>query len=184
MYLLKAFGLVAFMAFTFNGLVRLVICRVSKIGVLSILPRNHSEQSLYANSKVNFHRTIHPNLETQISGITDPSLWAPSTQKRHGIPKYSRSHMPMQQGTSNRVWLKPKEDKHWYHLNFTLVSRNFWKFSAITKCTTAHFRLRNLWKLYSIILYWKGKVKKKSFLALFLDSCFSLFMLFVKGDSR
>ena len=35
-YVLKAFGLVAFMAFTFNGLVRLVMCRVSKIGVLSI----------------------------------------------------------------------------------------------------------------------------------------------------
>ena len=73
-YVLKAFGLVAFMAFTFNGLVRLVICRVSKIGVLSILPRNHFEQRLYTNSKVNFHRIIHPNLEIQILGITDPSL--------------------------------------------------------------------------------------------------------------
>ena len=119
------------MAFTFNGLVRLVICRVSKNWGFEYI-RNHSEQRLYTNSKVNFHRIIHPNLEIQISGITDPSLWAPSTQKRHGIPKYSRSHMPMQQGTSNRVWLKPKEEKHWYYLNFTLVSRNFWKFSAIT----------------------------------------------------
>ena len=184
-YVLKAFGLVAFMAFTFNGLVRLVMWRVSKNWGFEYT-RNHSEQRLYTNSKVNFHRIIHPNLEIQILGITDPSLWAPSTQKRHGIPKYSRSHMPMQQGTSNRVWLKPKEDKHWYHLNFSLVSRNFWKFSAITmqKCT-AHFRLRNLWKLYIVLFYIeRERLKKKSFLALFLDSCFSLFMLFVKGDSR
>ena len=123
--------------------------------------------------RVIFHRIVAPQTTKPKFWVTDLSLWAPSTQKRHGIPKYSRSHMPMQQGTSNRVWLKPKEDKHWYHLNFTLVSRNFWKFSAITmqKCT-AHFRLRNLWKLYSIILYWKGKVKKKVFSGSFFGQLF------------
>ena len=91
---------------------------------------------------------------------SDPPLWAPSTQKRHGIPKYSRSHMPMQQGNStgcdqSQVNGGREGGRHW-DLKSQCLLLNFKRFSPV-----AILRLKNcifyIFDLVLIILFFFGQ---------------------------